>query len=864
MGVEVRIAEGWLSCVGVGLDERRRLEAGDVERLEGLAKDYRTLSGQQDKQAQLLHLGRELYAWLDGSEHWLQRLRAELVPPWVLEVRGPRTPTAPEWAVLNAPWELLADEQGFLAQDTGLSFSPLRRLGTPAPAPKLSKYRLGLTFMAGAPRGPKELDYDAEENAILEAAGRSGGVDLIVEDSGNPQLLAARLAELVDMPVLHLSCHGDNAYRDKDKPEAAPRPVLLLEDDEGEALPTDAGALVRMLGAHRPRVLALSACLSAAAPVQGEGTEGVADSLATALVGAGLPAVLGWEGSVYDHEATAFAHVFYGELSKRQPLEQALSVARRDLLAETERPSRDWHLARLWLGPEGGGPVVGGKRKRTLVSANRGFKEFLDKRGQRSPVASQEAFVGRRREIQSALRVLRGEDHAGLLVHGMGRLGKSSLAARIANRLGDEYALAVVYEHYDALSVFEALYEAAKGHKAARELLDAAKARVRDEAEALEGVLLDLLSGPCAQKDEEGPPVLLIVDDLERILEAPVESGGPHTVQAATLAVLRALLSAFDSDTTDSRLIMTSRYTFTLPDTGGGRDLATQLYALQVPPMREGARRKLTLRQAEQIARLSVHAALSEAELGKRGPLLDRAQQVARGNPGLQDLLAGIVLSPEASSARADEALLEMEAYLVGQGSTPNEVQVQEFLKNLTLETLVTLAGPKARELLRRALVFEQPVPLDVMAELGEAGAEPVVELQGLGLLDRFEDLVEPRQAATQVNDLARPKAGTLMDSDQVEYATRVLPTLFAAWGGAEGQRPDAADYELTRLGLLANNPDVLEACGWYVVYGLSEAFAYREAAALGQAVIEALEAAGRGPPPPPRCNCCATPARVV
>ena len=43
-----------------------------------------------------------------------------------------------------------------------------------------------------SPRGPDELDYEAEECAILEAAGR-GGLDLVVEESGNPGLLAERL-----------------------------------------------------------------------------------------------------------------------------------------------------------------------------------------------------------------------------------------------------------------------------------------------------------------------------------------------------------------------------------------------------------------------------------------------------------------------------------------------------------------------------------------------------------------------------------------------------------------------------------------------------------------------------------------------
>ena len=84
-------------------------------------------------------------------------------------------------------------------------------------------------------------------------------------------------------------------------------------------------------------------------------------------------------------------------------------------------------------GPSGGGPLVAGHRKRSLVSATRGTKTFLDRK-QKVPVATAEMFVGRRPELQQALRALRSGERAGVLLHGQGRLGKSSLAARIADR----------------------------------------------------------------------------------------------------------------------------------------------------------------------------------------------------------------------------------------------------------------------------------------------------------------------------------------------------------------------------------------------------------------------------------------------
>src|SRR5262249_31338311 len=158
-------------------------------------------------------------------------------------------------------------------------------------------------------RGARELDYEAEETAIMEAVG-SSKLDLLVEESGNPHELGERLTDYEAMQALHLSCHGYKSWRAK--PSDKPKPVLLLGTPEGNELPTDANELITALQAHRPRLVFLSACLTAAA---GEGRRsglpgdkdasasvrgGVAHSLAEALLNAGLPAVLGWDGSVAD------------------------------------------------------------------------------------------------------------------------------------------------------------------------------------------------------------------------------------------------------------------------------------------------------------------------------------------------------------------------------------------------------------------------------------------------------------------------------------------------------------------------------------------------------------------------------------
>ena len=133
----------YVSLVGGTLDRRRRLEA---EPLSKLNRGYALALQSGDTDA-LVAIGRDLYRWLDGDEGWLSALRQQQPRPFVLEICGPLEPNDDEWQVLHAPWELLADDSGFLALDSELRYAPARRLGkagTPAP---LDEYRLGVAFM---------------------------------------------------------------------------------------------------------------------------------------------------------------------------------------------------------------------------------------------------------------------------------------------------------------------------------------------------------------------------------------------------------------------------------------------------------------------------------------------------------------------------------------------------------------------------------------------------------------------------------------------------------------------------------------------------------------------------------------------
>src|SRR4051794_19457098 len=109
MSIHLRVAAGHIELSGPALLGllRRPWAAEDREKLADQGRRYALLVRSGDE-AGLLLLGRELYRWLDGEQGWLGRLRQAVTSGFGFEVRGPVQPDADAWALLTAPWELLA------------------------------------------------------------------------------------------------------------------------------------------------------------------------------------------------------------------------------------------------------------------------------------------------------------------------------------------------------------------------------------------------------------------------------------------------------------------------------------------------------------------------------------------------------------------------------------------------------------------------------------------------------------------------------------------------------------------------------------------------------------------------------------
>jgi len=192
------------SCDGRSVGPPIPLDAAAVRTLRDLAPRFLALFEQGHRpfrdQADLCLLGRTLFD-LVFAPAW-PAVQAMLGP-------GPRLLLlhCADPDLLNLPWELVE-----LHSDLPLGCDPawgLLRVPAQIPSPPPDPGPLRLLFLAAAPTDQAQLDFEREEDAMLQATGRLGQevVVLPFAETGGIDELAALVAE--HRPhVVHLSGHG--------------------------------------------------------------------------------------------------------------------------------------------------------------------------------------------------------------------------------------------------------------------------------------------------------------------------------------------------------------------------------------------------------------------------------------------------------------------------------------------------------------------------------------------------------------------------------------------------------------------------------------------------------------------------------
>ncbi len=280
------------------------------------------------------------------------------------------------------------------------------------------------------------LNYEAELARIVagvQGARQRGGAYVRVLQRGTLAAIHDALREEPEgFHVLHLSCHAGPGR-------------LILEDDEGLE---DVVSAQRLLDEGVPKgtglpLVVLAGCSTGSAERRAVpdsrrnvGTsEELLASFAIELSNRGVPLVLAMQAPVSDGYAIDLAAELYSDLATAEVPDvlTALTRARqecersRQRLPETSprRGLAEWATPSLFVR----GPRVPLYSRREPFGPVNPTPETAFAEG--FVVRGVGEFVGRRREQRQGRRVLRGPD-AGLVIHGIGGVGKSTLAAELA------------------------------------------------------------------------------------------------------------------------------------------------------------------------------------------------------------------------------------------------------------------------------------------------------------------------------------------------------------------------------------------------------------------------------------------------
>jgi hypothetical protein len=451
--------------------QSRRLSEAELEQLVVACNQiyYRKVDNRYLEQPEaMVALGQTLFDWLDGAEGWLrsclgqgrQEVYFELAQSWERTQLQPRLQDL-MLQVAHLPWELLHDGHGYLLS-RGMISPPVRVVVNRAGEAIASENRpLQMLFMATSPTGVTELNHEQEEVNILDATDKQPLL-LVTEESG----CVGELGNLVQsyeagyFDVFNLTGHGI-VYREQDfgnwLDRMDPRPVLaentpcfVTEDDFGNARFSTVKEFAGAFGARFPKVIFLSGCHTGQVIGSGAGDPAV-PSMAQQLVLAGADVVLGWARPVFDLTGILAAAVLYQSLSIGDSVTIAVQKTVAALLQKFEESGgtycSDWHLLRVYRSTRAVSALVTplNTAKRPRLKRSEAAQAFLGS----EPVAGLKEFVGRRRVLQRSLRALQVTDpRMGVFLHGMGGLGKSSICARLCDRIQaqrPDYRQVVIY-----------------------------------------------------------------------------------------------------------------------------------------------------------------------------------------------------------------------------------------------------------------------------------------------------------------------------------------------------------------------------------------------------------------------------------
>lgn len=760
--------------------ETQRLDVSSIDNLIQKAKGsyYMLLPD-------LKGMGHQLFCWLDGTGRWLSRAINDCQEEGLVLALDVRERLG------HLPWETLHDGVQFIVERVNPAIVPIRWVDRPVQdSQDIQQGPLRLLFMATSPDNVEpSLDFEQEEAQILTAT-RDIPLDLRVEESGcitELSKLWGRYREPFD--VFHLT--GHSSIEDE-------KPFFLTETETGErhrAYASEIGAALRF---RMPQLVFLSGCRTGEAS-----SNGAVSSLAESLIEQGCRAVLGWGRPIANVVATQAAAYLYSKLAAGYELAEALANTYQHLLREAK--VEDWHLLRLYVRGKCPKALVEPLGDRVWLPDEPIYEQFLDSQGI-VRVATPLEFVGRRRILQRSLRALRAADKLGVILHGLGGVGKSTIAARLLERL----------QGYDKIFIYRQLDE----DKLLKQLAEQSLSETGQEI--LQGKL------PLAQKltkflreglNELAQRLIFILDDFEANLELITD--GSAVLKPDAVPVLMDLLKAITQSRLPHRVIITSRYDFPLPELDQ-RLHREQLAALSGADLQKKCNRLISFAPGYEVDR--------ELQL--------KALEASTGNPRLLEWLDKVLQAQHLNKQQIIEQV---------------KSKKQEFRESILAEELLNRQPTKLRRMLAFCLVYQLPVPQSAIKVLCPTTFDVdsyISRAVALGLLDRIHSKEETLYYVPRILEplLDFPEDSIELYKTAVEYLHQIWfakglqnaietkkelleSSLYDPF--LEQDLPTDRLFELYRLATAGLRPDILTEANLFLVMRLNQQKRYREVATL-------------------------------
>ncbi|MFL5658568.1 MAG: tetratricopeptide repeat protein [Ktedonobacteraceae bacterium] len=288
---------------------------------------------------------------------------------------------------------------------------------------------------------PRVLDTEGEWQRVMAAVSKQGKMLTLTRVRPPTLDLLERTLHSERTTLIHFMGHSDSREG---------KGLLVFEEAHGRSYLVDASDFADSLVATNIFLVVLNSCRSA---VAWDWTS--FGNIARGLVREGVPYALGMQFVLPDDVALAMSQALYDFLLQGRSIEEAVRRTRRALEHNTNLHNTSW-LAGIpvlytSLREQPAAPLK-------LTGGQPGIQpdpERLQKTCDLTALPQATHFVGRSKEISAVLDALLASRPANFVVlHGLGGIGKTSVALAVAERIGwhyDDRVLAISFETFARL-----------------------------------------------------------------------------------------------------------------------------------------------------------------------------------------------------------------------------------------------------------------------------------------------------------------------------------------------------------------------------------------------------------------------------